>query len=176
MSNAKFWQLVTIYIYQRTRWPISRLTSEIKCVARDMAYLQWRSLESHCSVSWLQWRHMSVMASQIIATGFHVKKLVHADKNENIKRHITGLLYGESADQQWIPSQKASNAESLSMSCIIMQREHLNGIIRVEGQQANSYVTWSVIRIDWHALVQGEISYILAVRVWHQNGSHHVKK
>ena len=60
-----------------------------------------------CAELWItvQWRQISVMASQILSTRLRIQQLVHSTKKTS-KLCITGPLWAESTDDRWIPQKK----------------------------------------------------------------------
>ena len=80
----------------------------------------------------LQWRRMSAMASQIPASRvFAQMPFVQAQIKEDIEAPRHRPLWGESTGERWIPPQRASNAENVS----IWWRHHL---IRIDTRGHNN--------------------------------------
>ena len=91
---------------------------ELPCFGIDFAW--------YLSASWAQgllvgnhhssqWRHMSITASQITTNWVVCSKTCWGTTNKTQKNlRIIGKLWGKSCG---FPSQRASNAESVSMSC-----------------------------------------------------------
>ena len=61
----------------------------------------------------LQCRHASAMAPKIIGISTACPKACSGESQTKYKIYITCPLWGEFADDWWIPSQMASNTESV---------------------------------------------------------------
>ena len=66
----------------------------------------------------LHWRHMNIIESQISASWPFFQRHAQAKKRENTSSSATLVLYeGNPSVTDGFPSQRASNAESVSMPC-----------------------------------------------------------
>ena len=78
---------------------------------------QWHLAVPFCAPKPLQWNHFSAMSSQIISnlTFFFVKQLVQDNSKVNTKVCNTGPLCRESTVTSGFPTQRANNAEIISI-------------------------------------------------------------
>ena len=98
------------------------MTSCFKASCRDVVFLLYlcslSQVASHqCLLAQFQWHNISILASQSLAIGLFVQQLVEANTEQNIKAlHYCPFVTGA------FPSQKASKAESVSLSWHLISR------------------------------------------------------
>ena len=85
----------------------------------------WHNLLLHCnSATWYSWHLKST------ATWLLLLQIVWTNITEVSKVHSIEHFWGESVDNRWFPSQRASNAESVSMSSHEERRHIMSDILQ----------------------------------------------
>ena len=112
---------------------------------------------------------MSIIASQSPATLRFIQPFVQADIKESIKARITGPLCGKPPGTGGVPSQRANNAESISMvRCRHVMRVKSNvGHFGVPRRYTNSYFECLILNMSVNHDMQNSCTiYIFLFSIW----------
>ena len=100
---------------------VSLVTSEFNGLVQERCNSIASAMELHLScINPLIW-----VTCHILTTRLFVQQIVQANIKETSKFLITGPLWGKSTRHQWFPSQRAGNAENISISRL----HHVNEFI-----------------------------------------------